>query len=154
MKITKYRVELDDKKHNILVKESACDYQANETFNSPLTISTMLNEVFRLNKQAEEHVYMIAMNTSCNILGIFEVSHGTVNSSLCSPREIFIRALLCGASGIVIAHNHPSQNTTPSKLDLAIAKRMQEACELIGISLFDFLIIGKNYLSFRENDYI
>ena len=107
---------------------------------------------FRLNKQSEEYVYMIALNTKCRPLGIFEVSHGAVNSSICNPREIFIKALLCGASGIILAHNHPSGDPTPSKEDERVYKRIKDAGNIIGIELLDNIIVGNGYFSFRENN--
>lgn len=150
MRITTYRTELDENKHNVLVKENSCNYPTC-TFNNPQAAAEMLNDVFRLNKQAEEHLYMIALNTKGKLLGVFEISHGAVNYSVCNPREIFIRGLLCGASGIILAHNHPSGDITPSKEDIAIHKRIKEAGQLIGIELLDNIIVGDGYLSFKAN---
>lgn len=75
----------------------------------------MLNTVFRLNRPTEEYMYMLALDNKCELLGVFEVAHGTVNATLYNLREIFICALLCGASCIVLTHNHPSGDTTLSK---------------------------------------
>lgn len=151
MRITTYRAELNEHKHNVLVKENSCNYPIN-SLKSPQAITEMLNTVFRLNKQAEEYVYMIALNTKCNPLGVFEISHGAVSQSICNPREIYIKALLCGASGIILAHNHPSGDTTPSKNDMEAYQRIKEAGKIIGVDLFDNLIIGNGYFSFMENE--
>lgn len=150
MRITTYRTELDENKHNVLVKENSCNYPVN-VLNNPQAAAEMLNDVFRLNKQAEEHLYMIALNTKGKPLGVFEISHGTVNSALCTPREIFIRSLLCGASGIILAHNHPSGDITPSKEDIATHKRIKETGQLVGIELLDSIIVGDGYYSFKMN---
>lgn len=150
MRITTYRTELDENKHNVLVKENSCNYPVN-VLNNPQAAAEMLNDVFRLNKQAEEHLYMIALNTKGKPLGVFEISHGTVNSALCTPREIFIRSLLCGASGIILAHNHPSGDVTPSKEDIATHKRIKETGQLVGIELLDSIIVGDGYYSFKMN---
>ncbi len=150
MRITTYRTELDENKHNVLVKENSCNYPTC-TFNNPQSVVEMLNDVFRLNRQAEEYVYMIALNTKGKILGVFELSHGTINFSVCNSREIFIRALLCGASGIILAHNHPSGDITPSKEDITTHKRIKETGQLIGIELLDNIIVGDGYLSFKAN---
>lgn len=149
MRITKYRTELDGNQHNMLVKESACNYPV-EFLSNPQLVAEMLNAVFRLNKQAEEYVYMIALNTQSKPLGVFEISHGTINLSACEPREIFIKALLCGAIGIILAHNHPSGNLTPSEEDMAAYKKVKEAGQLLGIELLDNIIVGDGYLSFME----
>lgn len=146
MRITTYRAELNEDLHNILVKENSCNYLG-ENLTSPEAIVNMLNSVYRLNKQAEEHLYMIAFNTKNKPIGIFEISHGTVNSCICNPRDIFIKALLCGATYIVLAHNHPSQDYTPSNADFDGHKRVSEAGKLIGINL-----LGNGYYSFKENN--
>ena len=150
MRITKYRAELNEDQHNILVKENSCNYPVSSLSN-PQSVMEMLNAVFRFNKQAEEYVYMIALNTKCKPLGVFEISHGTINQSICNPREIFIKALLCGATGIILAHNHPSGDTTPSKDDLKTYQRVKEAGKIIGVELFDNLVIGNGYFSFMES---
>lgn len=150
MRITTYRTELDENKHNVLVKENSCNYPV-DSLNNPQAVAEMLNTVFHLNRQAEEHLYMIAVNTKNKPLGVFEISHGTVNASFCFPREIFIRALLCGASGIILAHNHPSGDITPSKEDIATYKRIKESGALIGIELLDNIIVGDGYLSFEAS---
>lgn len=150
MKITTYRMELNGEQHNVLVKENSCNYPI-ESLDSPQKTADMLNDVFRLNKQAEEYVYMIALNVKGRSLGVFEISHGTVNQSICNPRDIFIKALLCGTVGIILAHNHPSGDTTPSKEDIEIYKRIKEAGEIIGIELLDNIVIGNGYISFRED---
>ena len=150
MKITTYRMELNSEQHNVLVKENSCNYPI-ESLDSPQKTADMLNDVFRLNKQAEEYVYMIALNVKGRPLGVFEISHGTVNQSICNPRDIFVKALLCGAVGIILAHNHPSGDTTPSKEDIEIYKRIKETGEIIGIELLDNIVIGNGYISFRED---
>lgn len=152
MSIVTYRTELDDMQHNILVKEQSIGY-AVERFNHPEQIAKMLNDVFRISKQAEEYLYMLALNADGMILGVFELSHGSVNYTICNPRDIFIKALLCGAVNIVLAHNHPSGNTSPSKADMEAYKRVYEAGKLIEIDLIDNIIVGKDgYYSFKEHE--
>lgn len=150
MRITTYRAELNEDQHNILVKENSCNYPV-DSLNNPQAVAEMLNGVFRMNRQAEEHVYLIALNTKGKPLGIFEISHGTVNLSICNPRDIFIKALLCGAYGIILAHNHPSGDTTPSKDDMEVYKRIKEAGKIIGVELLDNIIVANGYFSFHEN---
>lgn len=151
MRITTYRSELDENQHNILVKENSCNYPV-DSLSNPQSVTEMLNAVFRLNKQAEEYVYMIALNTKSKPLGVFEISHGSASQSICNPREIFIKALLCGATGIILVHNHPSGDTTPSKDDKTVYQRIKEAGNLIGVSLLDNIVVGSGYYSFLENE--
>lgn len=150
MRITTYKTELDENQHNILVKESSCNY-AMDFLNNPQSITEMLNAVFRLNKQAEEYVYMIALNTKVKPLGVFEISHGTVDQSICSMRDIFIKALLCGATGIILAHNHPSGDVKPSQKDIDIYNKLKEAGKIMDVYIFDSIIVGNGYYSFTEN---
>lgn len=151
MQIKTYRTELNENQHNILVQES-CHECPQMALESPKAITDMLNAVFNLKNLAEEYVYMIAFNTKNRPLGVFEVSHGTVNQSVCNPRELFIRALLCGAVYIILAHNHPSGDTVPSKEDIENYERVKEAGRLIGIQLLDSIIVGDGYFSFREEE--
>ena len=151
MRITTYRTELNEDNLNILVKEKSCNCTGVETLRTPSLIAEMFNVVFRLNKQTEEYLYMIALDGKQKPLGIFEISHGIVNMTICNPREIFIKALLCGASGIVITHNHTSGDLTPSKEDIESYKRLKDAGKLIGINVLDSIIVGDGYYSFMEN---
>lgn len=150
MRITKYHTELDENLHNVLVKESSRNYPV-ENATNPQIIADMLNELYSLNKQAEEHLYMVALNTKCRVLGVFEVSHGTVDTSICNPRDVFIKALLCGATGIILAHNHPSQDVTPSKQDHDVYETIKQAGDLIRVRLIDSIILGNGFYSFAAN---
>ena len=81
------------------------------------------------------------------------LSKGTVNASLISPREVLIQALRHGAVTMILVHNHPSGDPTPSKEDAALTKRLSQAGSVVGIPLIDHIIIGDlQYLSFREKD--
>lgn len=149
MRITTYKTKLNEDKHNILVKEKSTNYNT-EGLTSPESIFNMMNKVFDMQNLAEEYLYMIACNSKQKVLGVFEISHGTVNASLINPREIFIRALLCGATNIILTHNHPSGNSCPSQEDNKVTRRIKECCELMGISLLDHIVIGDNYYSFKQ----
>ena len=95
-------------------------------------------------------ICVLALNSKCKVLGFFNVSKGTVNSSLIGIREIYVRALLIGASFIILIHNHPSQDSTPSEKDVEITIRLKEAGELLNIPLADHIIVGEKYYSFKE----
>lgn len=151
MRLIKYTTELDTNNIPVLVKEKSFNYER-QTLGTPSLIAEMFNEVFHLDKQTEEYVYLLCMNSKCKPLGIFEISHGTVNMEILSPREIFNKALLCGAVSIVLVHNHPSGDPTPSEEDMKAYERVKQAGELLNVILVDFLIIGDedNVLSFYE----
>ena len=135
----------------VLVKESSVDYSA-ELLNSPESTVKMLNQLTSLDSRGEENCYIIALNAKNRPLGIFFLSKGTVNLSIVGPRETFLRALLIGATHIILFHNHPSSICAPSKDDITVTKRIKEAGELIGIPLTDHIIVGKgDYYSFIEH---
>lgn len=137
----------------VLVKEKAVNYQTNDDFRacSPKTVKELMNALVHLNALGEEHLYMLAFNNGSKLLGIFCISKGTVSQTCLSSREIFIRALMIGASYIVICHNHPSQKVTPSRQDVIATQKLKEAGELLDIPLMDHIIIGgDSYFSFTE----
>lgn len=149
---TKYRKD----RSVALMKETICDYTGctgtskTEKLNTPEQIANMLNSVFDLQNETEEYVYLLCFNTAMKLIGIFELSHGTINASICSTRDIFMKALLCNAKNIIIAHNHPSGDTTPSSEDIEVAKKIQEASLIMDISFCDSIIIGTGYCSLKE----
>lgn len=148
MRVNCYLTEMNNDKIPTLVMEKGFIYRT-EALKHPDEIAAFMNDVFHLDKRTEEFVYMISFDTKMKINGVFEISHGVVNASLCSPREVYIRALLTGAAYVVLVHNHPSGEPTPSKDDLYLCERMKKAGEIIGVSLCDFIIIGDgNFVSF------
>ena len=152
-KISKYQTYLDTNRLPVLRESSTYEYHMRNA-NSSKDIVNLVNHCLELQHLAEEEVIMIALRTNGDVLGIFEVSHGTVNGSFAEPREIFMRLLLIGASQFVLVHNHPSGSITPSNADFDVYHRIKDAANLMGISLVDFIIIGENnYLSFTEQRY-
>lgn len=146
-----YRLELDAFRHPYLVKEEEVTY-INEPLTEPENVVDICNNLLRFCYLAEEHVVMVAVDTKGYVLGIFRVSQGTVDMTICNPREIFIRALLVGASRIFIVHNHPSGDCTPSNYDVECAKKIAEIGNMMGIKLNDFIIVGKDsyYSAYKE----
>lgn len=119
------------------------------SFNDPQTIADYYME--QLRHEEQEQVRCMMLDTKNHLLGEEMVFKGTVNSSLVSPREIFLTAMSYHAVGILLIHNHPSGDPNPSQADLAITERLRQAGEILGIPLLDHLIIGDcRYLSFRE----
>lgn len=120
-------------------------------FSLPSSIAEYYMEDMRHHKQ--EQMKLLMLNTKSKLLGESDISKGTVNASLVSPRELFIEALEKQAVAIILLHNHPSGDPTPSEADILLTKRVKEAGELIGIKLLDHIIIGNNcYTSFLENN--
>lgn len=119
---------------------------------SPQKIFEFLRE--KIGKERKEHFVILYFNTKNNLI-FDEISVGTLNASLVHPREVFTRAISNNASYIVVAHNHPSGDSTPSNEDIDTTKRLIEAGKLLGISVIDHIIITKNnYTSLVESKII
>ena len=119
------------------------------SFENPDSIARYYMEDLRHEKQ--EIMKLLMLNSKSKLIGETNISKGTVNASLITPRELFIEALQKNAVFVIILHNHPSGEPTPSREDRLITRRIQDAGALIGIELLDHIIIGNNcYVSFRE----
>ena len=105
--------------------------------------------------QDKEHLWVFHLNSRNQIKLIELVSLGILNSSLIHPREVFTRAVGERAAQIIIAHNHPSGEVTPSEDDLVITKRLVKAGEILGIELIDHLVVtATGFTSFKKKGLI
>lgn len=141
-----------------LVQETSKKYDGNlKAINSTGTATLAFNDIFYLRNQAEEVLALLCLDTKNRIIGAFEVSRGTLNSSTAHPREILKRALLMNSARIMLGHNHPSGILTPSDADNAFTERMKEAGELVGIELLDHVIVANGngeFYSYKTETYI
>lgn len=116
---------------------------------SPEDVRRLLLE--RLRHEEREHFFTVLLNTKNHCLGIEEVSVGSLNSSIVHPREVFRAAIRRSAAALIIAHNHPSGDCTPSREDMDVTRRLTEAGRLIGIDVLDHVIFGDGViLSLKE----
>lgn len=121
------------------------------SFNAPNTIADYYMEELRHLEQ--EVLLCMMLDTKNHLLGEKRMFLGTVNASLVSPRELFLEALRFQAVNIILVHNHPSGDPTPSREDVQITKRVRQGGELLGIHLLDHIIIGeRTYVSFKEKE--
>lgn len=89
----------------------------------------------------QEHLYVVCLNVRNEVLDLVLVSKGSVSSVEAHPRDVFRVALKANASGIVLAHNHPSGNPTPSHEDVVLTDRFEQAGKLLGIPLIDHVVV-------------
>ena len=102
-----------------------------------------------------EKVFLLCLDNQLRLMKECELSKGTINTSLISPREIFIEALKAKAVHILLIHNHPSGDPYPSRADIQISKKVMEAGEFMDIRLLDHIIIGDHsYVSLKEQKLI
>ena len=91
-----------------------------------------------------ESFFALYLDTRHRIIGVHTVSIGTLDSASVHPREVLGPALAMSAAAIIIAHNHPSGDPTPSKADNVVTSRLRQAAELLGIDFLDHVIVGES----------
>ena len=102
-----------------------------------------------------EKVFLLCLDNQLRLIKECELSKGTINMSLMSPREIFIEALKSNAVHILLIHNHPSGDPDPSRADIQISKKIMDAGKIMDIQLLDHIIIGDHsYVSLKEQKLI
>ncbi len=102
-----------------------------------------------------EQVWLSLFDTKNQLIASQMISQGTVNGSMISPREVMIVALRHEAVSMILVHNHPSGDASPSQEDILLTNRMQTASDFVGIALLDHIIIGNHcYVSLKEHGMI
>lgn len=139
------------------VAEIKVSYSNTQPVKVKLTNSNILYK-FLLSKwnmdiiEFQEESKLVLVNKANMVLGIYELSKGGVSGTVVDIKIVLSVALKCHASGIILVHNHPSGNLTPSESDKQITGKLKQACELLDIRLLDHLIITKeNYYSFSDS---
>lgn len=154
-RMIKYKTRLTENKRIVLEKEVSVNVPLlSHVIKSPEDVAQVGKEFMRIHEEPEEYMYMICMNTKNKIIGVFEISHGTANSSIVRPREVFQKALLANAVSIILLHNHPSGDPKPSREDIDVTKRLTEAGRVLGVDVLDHIIIGDTYVSLKEKGYL
>lgn len=155
VRMTKYKTRLTENKRVVLEKEISMNCpDLSYTVKSPEDVVVIGKEFMHIHEEPEEYMYMICMNTKNRVIGVFEISHGNVNSSIVGVREIFQKALLANAVSIILMHNHPSGDPSPSREDIEVTKRVVEAGKILGIQVLDHIIVGDQYVSLKEKGHM
>lgn len=103
----------------------------------------------------KEEFIVIALNRAHKMIGFYKISSGGVTATVACPKVIFQFALLSNASALLLSHNHPSGNNSPSSGDIELTKKVKEAGRTLDIDVIDHIIVtDKGYYSFNENDLI
>ena len=125
----------------------------NDTSNlSPLSNPNAVFEYFKpLRNKDREYFVAVFLNAKNIPLGVHLVSIGDLTRSIVTPRESFKAAILASAFSLIFAHNHPSGDPEPSEADITVTNTLKDAGKLLGIPVFDHIIVGNNtYYSFKE----
>lgn len=133
-----------------MVKESSILYEKRR-ITSPDDAARIIRDF--IGDADREMFIILCLNTKNEPTAIHTVSIGTLNSSDVHPREVFKVAILANSAAILLSHNHPSGDPTPSKEDIKITKRLKEAGEIIGIDIIDHIIIGDydRFISLKQD---
>lgn len=117
----------------------------------PCEVDTFIRKATNVQNDATEMIGVIFMDGRHNIIGFEEVARGGLNVCMVRPPEVFRGAIVAGAKGVVLFHNHPSGDPQPSEDDYRITKRLKDVGEVVGVEVLDHLIIGSDsYVSMRE----
>lgn len=135
----------------MMVRENTLPTTPAITIQSPRDIYKCVTSETDLIDLDREAIYSLFLDARNKILGIEMAALGTLNSSLVHPREIFKGAILIGAAGLIIAHNHPSGDVEPSFEDIELTQRLSRTGDIIGIDLLDHVIVGREkFYSMKE----
>ena len=119
-----------------------------EPITSPADVLPEIRHIRDLNK---EHFVAIFLNARNQVIKTDTISIGSLNASLVHPRELYAPAVGISAASVILAHNHPSGDVTPSKEDISLTKRMVQAGQIMGIEVVDHLIVASDkFLSMKE----
>lgn len=119
------------------------------TIKTPDDVAALLLPRFRY--ESREHFLAVLLSTKNHVLKTAVISIGSLNASIVHPRELFREAINCRAAAVILAHNHPSGDPTPSPEDVALTRKLVEAGSLLDIPVLDHLILGDGkFISLKE----
>jgi len=135
-----------------VIRERRVGYGQRTQFRSSQDIYEMFRERF-IQADREEFVVLL-LDVKNKLLGFHVVSVGSLTSSIVHPREVYKVAILGNAAAIILLHNHPSGDPTPSAEDLSITTRLHQIGEMLGMRVLDHIVIGDGrYVSFVDDGY-
>jgi len=135
-----------------LARKMAAEMRAETPLlDTPERIADLLREESR--PQDVEQFRVVLLNTRRRLIGLETISQGTLDTLLVHPREVFKRAIAANASAVVLVHNHPSGDPTPSEADIKVTRDLIRAGQLLKIEVLDHVIIGRRTVE-RQKDYV
>jgi DNA repair protein RadC len=138
-----------------LGKRLAREEHSDATFNQPAAVLDLLAAEMRA--EAQEVLKVVLLDARMKLLGVEEITRGTINETVAHPRDVLHHVIRRRAHAFVIVHNHPAGNPDPSAADRNFTRRLRESSETMQVQLMDHIIIGlpssghRGYFSFREN---
>lgn len=135
----------------IMIKEE--NYKYNEKLCTTNQSIDFIRNILKIQNEPEEVLQVIGLDNKLNVIAFTEISRGTLSATQTTGRELFKKVLLMNCSKIILTHNHPSGDATPSKCDLEFTKKIEGISKLFDIQLLDHIIIGdlENYSILSKN---
>ena len=123
-----------------------------KTMNSPDNIARFIIQTLQSDRFSTEHFMVFMLDTKLKVIGFCDISQGSLDTALVHPREVFQPAMMTAkCAGIIVAHNHPSGDPSPSHEDIMTTDRLNDAGKILGIRLIDHVIVGDgNWISLKE----
>lgn len=135
-----------------LVREGSCP-SAHKTIRTPEDVAAIMGPEY--GNAVVETAQMLALDTKNKVIGVFTISSGSLNASIIHPRDVFQRAILSNAASVILVHNHPSGDPTPSPEDIELTRKLVEAGKMLDIAVLDHVIVGEGkYVSMKEKGVI
>lgn len=146
-------VEIIRIRQEVLEVQEKYEFLKEVQIKSPHTLIDAIRNL--IGDEDREVLLVLCLNMKNKIIAVHRCHVGSINASIVHPREVFKSAILNNASSIVMAHNHPSFDPTPSNEDFQVTKRIVEAGNILGIELLDHIIVGKDEgISLRQQGHI
>lgn len=150
-RLTKRKIQKLSLMGEILKRNANIPMDDKVRINDPATVANLYNNEFKYLDR--EHFDVIILNTKNQIIKKVNVSKGTLNSSIVHPREVFKEAIKHSANAVILMHNHPSGDPTPSNEDIGLTTRIVDAGRILGIKVLDHIIIGfDRFISLKEKN--
>ena len=124
-------------------------YRINSTGDAKHFSDAILHDYFA-DKRDQEEFLIVTLDTKHRPIRLVRITRGTLDASLVHPREVFRPAVVDAAAAILLVHNHPSGDPTPSREDLSTTARLTEAGKILGIPVLDHLVVGEYCVSIRD----
>ena len=134
-----------------MVCEKTFDSRDEVELQTPQAIAGFLNEYADASELPNEKTWLFCFDNALRLIGFSEMTQGLADRTTFDVKRTLQTALMTGAAGITVAHNHPSGSTSPSNEDIMVTEKLRQACVLVDIELLDHVIVSyKGYGSFRE----
>jgi len=134
-----------------VIKESGFKYETNAIKNPEIAAEILHKFIDECCNNDRENFIIMCLDTKNKVIALNLNGTGTLNSCQTTAREVFKVAILSNAAGIILAHNHPSGDSSPSKEDMDLTRKMAEAGKLLGIEVLDHIILGDTNTSLKQH---